>query len=407
VTVAVGGGVGGAQAPAAGWLRPVRLRLASAVRAGEGTVWPDPATFVWRSAGDDQERRRAALEALLEPTASIVTDGPVLAVYRITAGDRRQTGLLADVAVDAYEAGRIRGHEHTRREKEEALFAELDAVEALVGPVALAHRPEPALATLLDGLAGDRPTAAWTTADRARHELWVVEGDRLEELTARSAALDPLYIVDGHHRIAAAVRRAASRRDGARPEADDPWGAFLAAVFPADQLTVRATHRVVELDGADPAAVRDRIGTCGRLTPVDGLEAARPRAPREFGVGLAGSWYRLEGLALPPDGPVPYTDVQALDEHVLGPVLGVEDPRTDPRLDFVPDVGGLDRLARRSRDGRAAVFLVHAVTVDEVLAVADAGAALPPKSTWFDPKPIKGAALPAARLPTGAADPPA
>jgi uncharacterized protein (DUF1015 family) len=382
-----------------GWLRPVQLCLATTVRGPDGRVWPHPASFVWRSVEEDQRRRREALEALLEPTSSVTTEGPVLAVYRITTADHRQTGVLADVEMDAYASGRIKGHEHTRHEKEEALLAELDAVEALVGPVALAHHPRAGLTDLLEELSSGAPTAAWTTADEAHHELWVVEGERLAALAARCAELDPLYIVDGHHRIAAAARRAAARRgEGAQTGPGDPWGSFLAAVFPADQLQVRATHRVVDLAGTRPETVLERLAALGSLSAVAGAEEARPRRPREFGAGLGGRWFRLEGLAVPERG-VPYPDVQALDDLVLGPVLGVDDPRTDPRIDFLPDLGDLGTVAERSREGRAVALLVRPVTVEEVFAVADAGAALPPKSTWFDPKPIKGAVMPEPRLP--------
>lgn len=390
----------GASARTAGWLRPVQLCLATSIRGPDGRTWPHPAAFVWGTAEADQLERREALEALLQPASCVVTDEPVLAVYRITKGAHVQAGLLADVRVGAYEAGRVKGHERTRYDKEEALYADLDEVEALVGPVALAHRPDAGLAELLDDAMREDPTGAWTSADGAEHELWVVEGPGLAELEDRCEMLDPLYVLDGHHRIAAAARRAAARRAAGATHEDDPWEAFLAAVFPSDRLAVRAIHRVVDLDGGTPEAVQARLSTLGMLTPVNGLEEARPRGPRRFGVGLDGQWFRLEGLDVPAaGGGIPYPDVQALDDLVLGPALGIEDPRTDPRIDFVPDANGLGVIAERVRSGRAVVFLVHTMPVDEVFGIADAGVTLPPKSTWFDPKPIRGAMLPAERLP--------
>lgn len=408
MTQAAGSGPPGASAHDAGWLRPVQLCLVTAVRRPDARVWPHPTASVWRSSEEDQQRRREALEVLLAPTSCVTTDGPVLAVYRITTADHTQTGLLADVKVAAFEAGRVKGHEHTRYEKEEALLAELDDVEALVGPVALGHRPEPQLGALLEGLSNGPRTASWTSADEALHEMWVVEGTELEELATRSAALDPLYIIDGHHRIAAAARRVAGRRAATAdsPDGDDPWAAFLAAVFPADQLAVRATHRIVDVAAAGtPDALLGRLEALGTLTSVAGPEDARPRRDKQFGVGFAGRWYRLHGLDVRPPAGRPCPDVQLLDDLVLGPVLGIDDARTDGRIDFFPDLGDLRPVAERCRDASEIAFLVRPVAVDEVFAIADAGAVLPPKSTWFDPKPIKGVVMPAQRLPERACGP--
>lgn len=384
----------GASAHDTGWLRPVQLCLATAVSGPEAGAWRRPTASVWRRSEENQQRRPDALKVPLAPTSCVTTDGPVLAVYRITTADHTQTGLLADVKVAAWEARRVRGHEHTRYAKEEALLAELDDVEALVGPVALGHRPEPELGALLEGLSSGRRTASWESAGETLHELWVVEGTKLEELATRSAALDPLYIVDGHHRIAAAARRAAGRH--AATADDDPWGAFLAAVFPADQLVVRAIHRIVDVAGAGtPDALLGRLEALGTLTSVDGPEDARARRKKQFGVGFAGRWYRLD---IRPSAGRSCPDAQLLDELVLGPVLGIDDPRNDMRIDFFPDLGDLRPVAERCRDTNEIAFLVRPLAVDEVFAIADSGAALPPKSTWFDPKPIKGAVMPAQRL---------
>lgn len=406
MTQAAGTGPPGASAHDAGWLRPVQLCLVTAVRGPDSSAWRDPTASVWRSSEEGQQRRPEALEVPLTQTSCVTTDGPVLAVYRITTADHTQTGLLADVKVAAWEARRVKGHEHTRYAKEEALLAELDDVEALVGPVALGHRPEPQLGALLEGLSSGRRTASWTSADEALHELWVVEGTQLEELATRCAALDPLYIVDGHHRIAAAARRAAGRRAATADSDDDPWAAFLAAVFPADQLAVRAIHRIVDVAAAGtPDALLGRLEALGTLTSVDGPDDARPRRDKQFGVGFAGRWYHLDGLDDRPPAGRPCPDVQLLDDLVLGPVLRIDDPRTDMRIDFFPDLGDLRPVAERCRDTNEIAFLVRPLAVDEVFAIADSGAALPPKSTWFDPKPIKGAVMPAQRHPERACGP--
>lgn len=355
-----------------GWLRPVRLLLAT-----------------------DSGR-------------TVLSSGPALGVYRISSSGRRQTGVIADALVEACSSGSLRGHEQTRADREQALIADLDDVEALVGPAVLAHRPAPGLAAALDRLAAGAPSARWLSADGARHDVWLIGGEQLNWLQSACALLDPLYIIDGHHRIAAAARKDEIRR---RAGGTGSSGRFLAAVFPTDELAVHAYHRVVDLSGGPSRdQLLDQLSQRFDVTPADGLDDARPTAPGAFGLGLDGRWHRLRprrpaaGAARQTDV-AGQTDVELLEELVLRPLIGIADARRDERTAFVPDVDDPQALIEAASRPDRACFLVHPLTMDDVLAVADAGRALPPKSTWFDPKPITGAVLPAERLPIGAAEP--
>jgi len=229
----------------------------------------------------------------------------------------------------------------------------------------------------------------FTAEDGIRHTVWVVDdpGDR-EALQAAFREVPELYVADGHHRSAAAVRvRAARRAANPNHTGDEPYNFFLSVIFPHDQLRILDYNRVVrDLAGMDPATFLRRVGERFEVEPTD---APRPTRPRTFGMYLDGRWYRLRARpgTFPEDDPVRGLDVAILQENLLAPVLGIGDPRSDERIDFVGGIRGLEELERRVGSGDWAVaFAMYPTSIEQLFSVADAGLVMPPKSTWFEPK---------------------
>ncbi|RMG29530.1 MAG: DUF1015 domain-containing protein [Gammaproteobacteria bacterium] len=315
-------------------------------------------------------------------------------VYRMRMGDHVQTGLVAAASVEAYDRNRIRKHEFTRPDKEDDRVRQIDALDAQTGPVLLAYRSDPELDALLARIAEGRPPEVDVTADDGvQHQLWVVEDPTLiDEITRRFDAMQALYIADGHHRSASASRVARARA-AANPHhtGEEPYNYFLSVIFPHDQMQILDYNRVVkDLNGMDPATFLKRVGE--RFEVIPEAAPVRPAHPHEFGMYLDGRWYRLR---FPedqvPEDPVKRLDVSLLADHLLEPVLGIRDPRRDPRIDFVGGIRGLGELQQRVDSGRAAVaFSLHPTPMEALLAVADAGEVMPPKSTWFEPKLADG-----------------
>ncbi len=310
-------------------------------------------------------------------------------VYRLSLGGRQQTGLVGLVSVADYRAGRIRKHEHTRPEKEADRVAHMEALNAQTGPTMMVYRDAFEANKLLAEVTRTPPEYAGLQLQGAEHSLWVVnENDLIDEFGRVFAGLPAFYIADGHHRSAAAAQVAARRARGA----DDASQLILAVVFPATQVAILDYNRVIRDFG--------RLSTGEFLEAVEGrfalqrhAEPVRPRRAGEFGLYVDGQWYRLalrsEHLAAA--DPIERLDVRRLETHLLGPILGITDLRTDPRIDFVGGRHGLRELVRRVDEGgmRAAVSLFP-TSLEDLMEVADSGAVMPPKSTWFEPKLADG-----------------
>jgi len=310
-------------------------------------------------------------------------------LYRQRMGDHVQTGLVAGASVDEYEADLIKKHEHTRRLKEDDRTRHVDALNANTGPVFLTYRARPEIDALIARLTEGDPVYDFTAPDGIQHVLWVVDdaGDR-DTLTAAFHKVPELYVADGHHRSAAGTRIRALRRD-ANPAhtGEEPYNFFLSVIFPDDQMMIMDYNRVVrDLNGMDATTFLDRAGKRFEIEPVD---EGRPPSGKSFGMYLGGRWYRLEAKAgsYPSDDPVKSLDVAILQDNLLAPVLGIGDPRSDERIDFVGGIRGLGELERMVDSGDWSVaFALFPTSIQQLFAVADAGLVMPPKSTWFEPK---------------------
>jgi len=311
---------------------------------------------------------------------------PCYYVYRLKMGEHRQTGLVAAASVGAYDTNRIRRHEFTRPAKEDDRVRQIEALNAQTGPVLLACRSDPGVNKMLARVTEAAPEVDLVADDGIGHSLWVVsERTLVDDITRRFDAMPALYIADGHHRSAAASRVAAGR--GLQGDA----GMFLTVIFPHDQMLILDYNRVVrDLNGLSPenflAGVSERFGLSPSASPVS------PDGTGSFGMYLPGQWYTLQiGAGRIPDDPVGRLDVSLLADNLLAPLLGIDDPRRDPRIDFVGGIRGLQELERRVDSGEMAVaFSMYPTRMEDLMAVADAGEVMPPKSTWFEPKLADG-----------------
>jgi uncharacterized protein (DUF1015 family) len=354
---------------------------------------------------DDAYARGAAnLAQLVDTNVLARDDEPGYYVYRIEMQGRAQTGVALVASVAAYEANRIRRHELTRPDKENDRVRNIDALDAQTGPVLLAYRANDALAGLVRSAAGTAPLLSARGPNDTQHTIWrVASPERVAAITAAFEALDALYIADGHHRSAAALRVARTRRDaggetlgGARggtpPGAGASYEYFLAVAFPHDEMRILDYNRVVrDLNGLEPDALLARLRESFDVAPSD--EAVKPERPETFGLFVAGRWYRLalHAALVPRADPVASLDVSLLQDRALAPILGIGDPRTDARIDFVGGVRGVEELERRvASGGAAAAFALCPTRMEQLMAVADANRLMPPKSTWFEPKLADG-----------------
>jgi uncharacterized protein (DUF1015 family) len=303
-------------------------------------------------------------------------------------GDHVQAGLVGACSVREYEQDLIKKHEHTRKDKEDDRTRHVTACDANAEPVFLAYRARKEIDALVDRVRSRKPVYDITVDDGISHTVWVVDDPgEIADLTRLSASVPCLYVADGHHRTAAAVRHGQMMRGrNSSPTGEEPYESFMAVVFPHDQLRILDYNRVVkDLNGMTPAAFVDRVAEKFDVAPAS--EAHPPRA-HTFGMFLEDRWRLLTAKpgTFPAGDPVKGLDVSILQDNLLAPVLGIADPRTDKRIDFVGGIRGMGELEKRCREGWAAAFSLFPTSLDQLMAVADAGMVMPPKSTWFEPK---------------------
>lgn len=313
--------------------------------------------------------------------------------YQLEMAGHSQLGLVAAAAVADYDTNRIRRHELTRPDKEDDRVRQIEALNAQTGPVFLAYPAAAQVDEMLASASNGPPAADVTADDGVRHTLWVIADPNLiADLTAAVDALPALYIADGHHRSAAASRVAAARR-AANPghTGAESYNRFLSVIFPSHRLRILDYNRVVsDLGGMSVDRFLTRLSAS--FTVTSAAQAVKPQRRGEFGLYVAGAWHRLVIRPdLVPQDPVRRLDVSLLTDHLLAPILGIEDLRRDRRIDFVGGIRGLAELRKRVDSGEmAAAFSLHPTTMDDLMAVADAHEIMPPKSTWFEPKLADG-----------------
>ncbi|MFN8062269.1 MAG: DUF1015 family protein [Vicinamibacterales bacterium] len=338
----------------------------------------DPHAEAVYARGADNFRRLTAAALVVEAEPSVY-------FYRLRMGAHEQTGLAACFAVSDYDANVIRKHEKTRPDKEDDRTRHIIALRAQTGPVFLTYRQTPTMDELARRVCRGTPLYDFTAPDGVAHTVWRAERDVSEAIVVAMADVPVLYIADGHHRAASAAR-AHAHFAATEPSADAEHAWFVAVAFPDDQTQILPYHRVIkDLAGRSPSEVRAAVGA--RVPSRAGDPGAL--ADGECAMYLAGEWTVLDlGRAIEATADAyARLDVSVLQDRVIEPVFGIRDVRTDKRIDFVGGIRGLAELVRLVDTGQAAVaFAMRAVTVRQLVAVSDAGAIMPPKSTWFEPK---------------------
>ena len=332
-------------------------------------------------------KARENLDRMVASGALVRDAKPAYYVYRLTWNGRVQTGLAAVASLADYATNRVRKHELTTPVKEDDRVHQIEAVNAQTGPVMMGYPPAPEIDALLAKASAGAPDVDVTADDGVRHQMWVVADDAtISALTRAFDALPAIYIADGHHRSAAAAR-VAQARNGTGSHSD-----FLSVVFPHHQMTILDYNRVIrDLNGRNPDQVLGELAT--RFTVEASDKPVRPASAGEFGMYLGGRWYRLKlkPELIPANDPIGRLPITLLARNVIEPIFGITDPRTDKRIDFVGGGRGLGELEKRVSSGEMAVaFALYPTQMDDLMAVADAGKIMPPKSTWFEPKLADG-----------------
>jgi uncharacterized protein (DUF1015 family) len=332
-----------------------------------------------------------AAELLRERVAdgTLLRDGrPCYYLYRLIQGEREQTGVVAACSLDDYTNGIIARHELTRADKEEDRVRHIRTTGCQTGPIFLAYRDNPTLSALIEAAKAAEPLYDFTDGQDVRQTVWRVgRPAAVEAFRMMFQYVPKAYIADGHHRAASAARVCREMR-----AADDnftgheAYNYLMCVLFPQSELTVLPYNRVVaDTCGLDEQALVDAVAAAGFEVGERQENPVEPACAGEFGMYAFGAWRRLVATDVPADDPVARLDVSVLQDRVLGPVLSIGDPRTDPRISFVGGNELVSELSRRA-GGTGVAFSLHATSVEQLMDVADAGLLMPPKSTWFEPK---------------------
>lgn len=326
---------------------------------------------------------------MVEDGSFVREEQPCYYIYELTMNGRTQTGITACASIDDYAQGIIKKHENTRADKEADRIHHVDSCNAQTGPIFLAYRSNREINDVVEQVKKETPLYDFVAEDGIRHRVWVIhKAEDIQTIEATFASIGEIYIADGHHRAASAVRVGFLRRE-AHPNysGDEEFNYFLSVLFPDDQLMIMDYNRVVkDLNGMNTETFLEKIQSLFEVS--EGSESQiRPEKKGEFSMYLEDKWYLCKiKAANQSENPVGGLDVSLLQELLLAPVLGIGDPKTDKRIDFVGGIRGLQELERRVHTDCAVAFAMYPTSIGELFDVADAGLLMPPKSTWFEPK---------------------
>ena len=327
-------------------------------------------------------------EALADKTFITDTDKTYY-IYALTMDKRTQTGIVACASIDDYLNNVIKKHENTRADKEVDRITHVDTLSAQTGPIFLAYRQNETLKAIVAEEKAKPALYDFVSDDGIRHRVWKINDPaQTEAIEAAFAAIPATYIADGHHRAASAVKVGLKRRaENPGYTGEEPFNYFLSVLFPDEELMILPYNRVVkDLNGLSREQFFEAVKEKFELEEI-GKEPYAPAEKGTFGMYLDNTWYALKVLPQYKSAdPVKGLDVSILQDQLLGPVLGIGDPRTDKRIDFIGGIRGLKELERRVSEDMEIAFSMYPTSIEELLAVADAGLLMPPKSTWFEPK---------------------
>lgn len=344
---------------------------------------------------DDQVylKGKENLEKLVKEGYLQQDDAPCFYLYKLKMGNHEQTGLVATASVDDYENNKIKKHEHTRLDKEKDRAKHITVLNAQAGPVFLTYKASEHINTIMKKAQEKPPVYDFTAEDGIQHTFYVIDDNKtIQAIQKAFAVLHHLYVADGHHRSAAASRVRNERKEKNKAHTgEEEYNFFLSVIFPHDQMFIMDYNRVVaDLKGSTPEAFIEKVSKVFDVEKTGNTgDPYKPTQKHHFGMYLDGTWYHLAARpgTFDEDDPVRRLDVSILQENLLNPLLGILDPRKDKRISFVGGMRGLGELERLVNRGDYRVaFSLFPTSIEELMAIADAGEVMPPKSTWFEPK---------------------
>ena len=338
------------------------------------------------------EKARDNMRGMIKDGVFLQDKKNCLYIYKQVMNERSQVGLVGCTSIDDYVNNIIKKHEFTRADKEQDRINHVDYCNANTGPIFLTYRADKSINEIVDSwMTSHKPIYDFVSDDRIGHTVWVIDDEEaVKKLEAKFGAIDYLYIADGHHRSASAVKVGLKRRENAPDyKGDEEFNFFLSVLFPDEQLYIMDYNRVVkDLNGNSTDEFMKKVGEKFHIEAYKGEGPFKPDLKRTFGMYLNGKWYKLTAKAgtYNENDPVDRLDVSIMQNNLLNPILGIQDPRTDKRIDFVGGIRGLEELERRVNSGMKVAFSMYPTTIDDLMSIADAGKVMPPKSTWFEPK---------------------
>jgi uncharacterized protein (DUF1015 family) len=334
------------------------------------------------------EAAAAYLQKMMDDGSFVQEEQPVYYLYELTMEGRAQNGIVACASIDDYVNGVIKKHENTREEKEEDRIRHVDACNAQTGPIFLAYRSHHEIRALIEQVKQNLPDFAFVSEDGIGHRGWkIADASLIRSLQTAFAGIDRIYIADGHHRAASAVKVGLKRRaEHPGYNGTEAFNYFLSVLFSDEELKILPYNRLIrDLNGLTENAFLQKVSE--KFLVKETVQAEEPKKKGQMTMYLRGHWYLLE---VKPEyvqvDPVEGLDIEYLQRELLAPVLGIQDPRTDHRIDFVGGIRGIQELKHRADTDMEVAFAMYPTSIQELFAVADAGLLMPPKSTWFEPK---------------------
>jgi uncharacterized protein (DUF1015 family) len=335
------------------------------------------------------QRGKANLQQLIDNGLMIRDENPCFYVYRLTMDNRSQTGLVSLVSVDDYNNGLIKKHEHTRPEKVNDRADHINFLDAQVGPVFTAYRFQEPIQRIFNTVTENTPSVDFVEDDTVRHEFWVIDDPDLQKGIISEFASFPLYIADGHHRSQSASEVCRRKKEqNPHHTGEEGYNYFLNVIFSDSELTILPYNRVVrDMNGLTISEILKKTAHNFKISSVDG--AVNPEELHTFGMYVEGNWFLLKARegSFDPNDPTGSIDATILGDNFIAPILGIKDPKTDKRINFIGGIRGTKELIRLVNSGEYKLaFSLFPTSIKQLLDVADSGEVMPPKSTWFEPK---------------------
>ena len=339
------------------------------------------------------EKARDVLDKMIQDGLYIQEEKPCMYIYRQTMNGKSQTGLVICASIDDYINDKIKKHEHTRKNKEIDRINHVDYCDANTGPIFLTYRNQDEISKIMGKWIQNEPLYDFVSEDGNGHTVWIINNDTdIEKLTTLFEKVDSLYIADGHHRAKSAVEVGLKRRkENPGYTGEEEFNYFLAIVYPDNQLEVLDYNRTVkDLNGLNEEEFLIAIEKNFKIKVSK--EAIKPNRKHTFGMYMNNIWYELEAKegTFNEEDPMERLDVSILQNNLLYPILGIDDPTNSDRIEFIGGIRGIKELEKRANKDMKVSFSMFATTIDDIMSIADGGMIMPPKSTWFEPKPRSG-----------------